>query len=246
MKVSDISKEVLKRVINPIEIKIKGVNTYSDASQIFCDDIYKEFEESIVLVRVFLSIPYNLLPEKKQDFVKNLLGSGENRSLLKNETKMLTLMGTYGENKEWNSAHLSRGHIAIPLLSESFIEAIPMMNGLLNQLGFNWSSEKTKDYSNEKSSSAFSGIFYIKNASQEVDDKGRKIIANQEFVQRYHVKSVLGFGGGYIGSDNFFTAIAFLNEEISRSSAETFSLIGNNFKMATKDFIGERTGLFYG
>lgn len=158
--------------------------------------------------------------------------------MVKSDTKILALLGTYGKNHEWSSPTLSKGHAAIPLLSGSFIESIPMMNGLFNQLGVNLSFDKTND-SNKKNSSSFSGIFYIKNASQEVDDKGRKIIANQEFVRKYDVKSVFGFGGGYMESNEFFTSIVFLSEQIKRSSAETLSLLGNNFKMATKELVGQ-------
>jgi hypothetical protein len=229
---------MLKEIISPIKLKINQVNTLEEASRIFCEEIYTKFEQPIVLIRIFASIPYGLLPNEKKGFVVNLLRSAESKSLVKNDTKVLTLLGTYGKNPEWNLPSLSKGHIAIPLLSGSFIESIPMMNGLFNQLGVDLSFDKNSDSKN-KNTSAFSGIFYIKSANQEVDDKGRKIIANQEFVRRYNVKSVFGFGGGYIASNDFFTSIVFLSEQIKRSSAETLSLLGNNFKMVTKNLVSE-------
>ncbi|MFH0940065.1 MAG: hypothetical protein V1899_12410 [Planctomycetota bacterium] len=47
--------------------------------------------------------------------------------LVKNETLVLSLMGTRGDEPAWNDRRSSAGHIGIPLASADFINKIPMM-----------------------------------------------------------------------------------------------------------------------
>lgn len=232
MNISDVSGNVLKELINPIEQKIKNVYTYEEASRIFCEEMYKVFSSDITLVRVFLTIPYGKLPEKNKSFVRELLGS--NQSLLHDDTKVLSLVGTHGKENDWNSRLTSKGHVGIPLISKEFIKEIPMINGLLGQLGIDLSFDKK---STADSKSTFSGLFYVKDAKSEVDELGRHIIANNAFVKKYDVKSVFGFGGGYLGHSDFFTTIFFLNSSIKMGPAENLALTGNSFKMATRSFM---------
>lgn len=206
MLMSGVSREILKDLVGLIQQRIRNVNTFEEASQSFCEEIYKAFPQSVVLVRIFVTVPYGRLTEKNKGFVKNLLNNTKDQSLLKDDTKILSLSGTYGKNDKWNSRLLSKGHVRIPLTSETFIRNISMMNRLFQQLGVDLSLSES---SREKTKSSFSGLFYVKDAKNEVDEKGRNVIANIEFVQKYGIHSVFGFGGKYLESTDFFSAIVF-------------------------------------
>jgi hypothetical protein len=82
--------------------------------------------------------------------------------------------------------------------------------------------------------------FYVRDAKTEVDIKGRKIIAAQDFVNEYDVKTVMGFGGGYTGNYPFYTAIIFLNEEIEPTRARLISAEMAFFKIVTMRIVKER------
>jgi hypothetical protein len=176
LKLDDLTIKSTKEIIGLIENEIQRKESYEDASQLFCEKIFNLFGESVLLVRVFLSVPFEELPEKNKVFVNNLLGAKSN--LLKPETKILSLIGTKGVLPEWNSRLKSKGHVGIPLISRDFIHEIPMMDRVLNQIGVSFGDDRNRA-SQDKS---FSGLFYVKDSKSEVDELGRHVIANQKFV----------------------------------------------------------------
>ncbi|MGA8240235.1 MAG: hypothetical protein WB818_06640, partial [Desulfobacterales bacterium] len=64
-------------------------------------------------------------------------------------------------------------------------------------------------------------------------NKGRKIIAAQDFVEEEKVKTVFGVGGCYLGTSLFFTTIVFVREFVDKDMVERFMLQANKFKTAT-------------
>ena len=80
-------------------------------------------------------------------------------------------------------------------------------------------------------------MFYVREAATEVDMHGRKIIAAQDFVQQYGVKTVFGFGGGYIGKELFMTTIIFLRETLEEKQALLCSNYLAFFKQRTTELI---------
>jgi hypothetical protein len=84
---------------------------------------------------------------------------------------------------------------------------------------------------------SISGVFYVKDAETEVDNKGRKIIAAQDFVKEEKVKTVFGIGGGYFKTPLFFTNVIFLREFIEKQMAEQFMLQASKFKIATTGLV---------
>ncbi|MEA2337782.1 MAG: hypothetical protein QOE82_1789, partial [Thermoanaerobaculia bacterium] len=57
------------------------------------------------------------------------------------------------------------------------------------------------------------------------------IVAQKEFVERYSIASVLGFGG-MLASGDLFAAIMFTKVPISPAVADQFKVIGLNLKLA--------------
>jgi len=105
--------------------------------------------------------------------------------------KCLTLMASVGETAVWNSRFLSRGHRAIPLPSPEIVEKAPMIAQLIKELGLDLSAllRPSPDVVRELAGKRY-GVFHVENALGSP-----YIPAQEEFVQRYGIKSVLGFGG---------------------------------------------------
>jgi hypothetical protein len=84
------------------------------------------------------------------------------------------------------------------------------------------------------------GSFYVENASTSKDSKGRNIIAAQDFVKKYGVKSVFGFGGGYATGGKMLAVICFLNENIDKKKAVNFQSLGPVFIVKTQQLIANK------
>lgn len=240
-RIGDVTVFSINALRSKIEERIKGCAYLEDAAQKYTDVMYEEFEDSIVLVRFFATCPFGKLPVPNQKFVTRLTASAGISSLVNDQMLVLSLLGTRGERAAWNNRHRSQGHVGIPLASGAFIEAIPMMSRLLKELGLNldWiDSGDTKVVA--KTIGAMAGVFYVPDAKTAVDQKGRKIIAAQDFVSGHNVKTVFGLGGGYLTSSVFASNIVFCREAIEKSQVELFIPVMNTLKTGTMRLASHR------
>jgi hypothetical protein len=207
-----------------VKHKVKHLNTLEAVSQVFMESIFDTFKESVILCRLFVTVPYNKLPEFNKNFVSKLTKAKKVDNLLNDDTLVLSLLGSCGIEKKWKNRRSSQNHIGIPLISSAFIEEIPMMSRLLKELGvnINWIDNNDTDLVKHTIGN-LNGMFYVKEATTETDQNGRLIIAAQDFVKKYNVKTVIGFGGSYVASDTFFTSIIFLNEKLIQAEARRFT-----------------------
>ncbi len=199
--ISRISSEALIDLQTRISKEVTSSTTLEEAAQIYMSILYEEVSDSIVLARLFSTIPFVDLPEPNKEFVLNLARSKGILELIKDQTNILSLLGTRGERSQWDDRCNSQGHIGIPLASSDFIERVPMVSRLLKELGaeVDWiGSDDTELVA--MTIENISGIFHVYDAKTEVDNKGRKIIAAQDFVDEYEVKTVFGIGGCYQGT----------------------------------------------
>ena len=225
-------------VVNALKDKVdqalKKQSSLEEASQKFIDALYGEFAETIVLARLFATVPFKGLPASNQERVLALASSKGVAELIGERTPVLSLLGTCGREPEWNDRRNSRGHVGIPLVSKSFLDSIPMMSRLLKELGveIDWiEREDTKIVVRTKGRMA--GVFFVLDAKSATDQEGRKIISAQDFVDAYGVKTVFGFGGEYGVCDTFITTIIFTSERIERAQVEQFMFLINMFKSGT-------------
>ena len=238
-----ISKQSLQDFVelhDKIAERVSGHAALDHAAQQYMSILYETFSESIVLARLFATISFGELPETNREFVMGLAESAGIAGLIENRTLVLSLLGSRGHKSEWNDRRNSQGHVGIPLASSDFIEKIPMMSRLLKQLGAGIDWIDTND--TELVARVFenlSGVFYVRNARVEVDKQGRKIIAAQDFVEAYNIKTVFGIGGCYLGTSLFFTTIVFLREFLEKDMVDRFMLQANKFKTATLDIVDE-------
>jgi hypothetical protein len=215
---------------------IRNSHTLEDAAQHFVSGIYNLFSKSVVLARVFATVEYGALPDSNKAFVENLVNANNVGNQLKDSTWVLSLMGTDGRKEAWKDRTLSQGHVGIPLISSKFIGAIPMMSRLLKQLGLglDWIDEGDVEFV-KQTLGGMSGVFYVPEAANEMDHQGRKVIAAQDFVTLYDIKTVFGFGSGYFGSDTFYVAIIFCDEVIPKETVSQFTSALSFFTRASVD-----------
>jgi hypothetical protein len=205
-----------------------------DAAQKVTASIYKEFKDSVVLTRLFATVPFEMLPASNRNFVTSLLDAKELTPLLHSHTPILSLLGTSGQEDEWNDRRKSRGHVGIPFVSADFIDQVPMISHLLKSLGFSseWIlSNGTGIF--ESTMGKMAGIFYVPEASTAVDEKNRKIIGAQDFVSKYNIRTVFGVGGGYVKEAAFIVLIVFAREQIDEERAQCFLPLATVVKAAT-------------
>jgi len=150
------------------------------------------------------------------------------------------LLGTHGDQEEWNDPRRSQGHLGIPLISSAFVGAIPMISRLLRELGVPLDWIDTHDASViQKILGDSASLFFVEDASQATDDQDRKIIAAQDFVSGYKIRSVFGIGGAYSGGEMLVTVV-FSHARFGREKAEQFLPLVTLFKSNTERLVAER------
>jgi hypothetical protein len=196
-KISTIEITQLTPVLGKVREKSSGCRTLEEAAQGVSDALYKEFGDTIILVRMYATVPFGKLPVANSAFVSQLAQTHNITQLIKDDTLVLSLLGTRGSKPAWNDRRQSQGHVGIPLASAAFIDKIPMMSRLLKEVGLNldWFDRQDTDIV-IKAMGRVSGVFYVQDARTAVDQQGRKIIAAQDFVEANQVQTVFGLAGG--------------------------------------------------
>ena len=228
MNVSEIKRDELDAFNAELYQDLASANSLEQVTQDFVTAFYRKFEESIILLRAFVTLRMAESPEEIQTFARGLaMGAGVT---LDPSSYLLTLFGTAGEEPAWFVRRKSQGHLCIPLATPDFVNSIPMMSALLEELGFDlgWVRGEPEIVANKLGS--LSGTFYVSEARENRDRQGRLIIAAQDFVKQYGVRTVFGNGGGFIGTDKFSTVICFLRVPIERERAEVFQTIGTSYR----------------
>lgn len=233
-KISTIDMTAFKPVLDQVLEKTSACRTLEEAAQLVTNILYEEFHDSIVLIRLYATVPFGKLPPFNRNFVTQLANTTQITHLLEEETPVLSLLGTRGLQPTWNDSHQSQGHVGIPLVSAAFIDTIPMMSRLLKEVGLNlaW-IDKPDSEMITGTSLGLSGIFYVPDAKTAVDQWGRKIISAQDFVEANNVQTVFALAGGYLTSKTFMTLIVFCNESLKKPHANLFTPLIAIFKANT-------------
>ncbi len=222
MRIEEASASTVADLWLEMERRVLAAGYLEEGAQILAAALYGQFEESVVVGRVFVTVPFGKLPKANQQFVRGLVESAGAPADLKQTSPVLSLIGTYGQDEEWRDRRRSKSYVGIPLVSSSFVETIPMISGLLKELGVpvDWvDSHDSEMIVNTIGSAA--GLFFVENAATATDAQGRKIIAAQDFVANYDVKSVFGVGGAY-PTGQIVVIVTFCRSQIPRIVAERF------------------------
>lgn len=202
--------------------------TLEASAQRVCRLLYDELRTSngdraCALVRCYKTHPYEALEPDLQQFARKVLSGTTPRA----EMKCLTLMATVGQAGAWNARHLSRGHRTIPLASPEMVEKAPMISQLIKELGMEItnvlapSPEIVRELAGKRH-----GVFYVENA-----EGSPYIPAQDDFVLRYGIRSVLGFGG-MLTTGELFAVIMFATVHVPAGAADRFKTIALDAKAA--------------
>jgi len=216
-----------------------GCSTLEGAAQKCASTLFEEFRESAALVRVFASTSFGRLPKRERDFVTRLATSRGASAEVEQRTPVICLLGTRGVRDRWNDRSRSESHLAIPLLSVSFVKTIPMVSRLMTELGtgIEW-IEKQTTLIVVKSMGRMAQLLYVEDAATAETRDGFKIVTAQDFVATHRIKTVLGLAGSY--PNGTFLAIAmFTKDHIPQEHAEKFMPLVNTFKTATMPTVME-------
>jgi hypothetical protein len=208
-----------------------------EAAQTCARLLYEEFTESLVLARLFVTLPFGDLPARDRAFVTALADAKNITPLLGEKTQVLSLLGTQGTRTLWNDRYQSQAHLGIPLVAAAFVESIPMVARLMSDMGIG--SDLFDKFGADilvKNLGRAAGVFYVGDAATRLDAHDRKIVSAQDFVAAHDIHTVFGLGGSYLNG-SFVTIILFTREIIEQAQAEAFMLLVNTFKTATLSLV---------
>ncbi len=198
------------------------------------------FEQSFVLTRMFMSLPYSGLPDFQRFFVDQLAADAGVADQVLPNTPVLTLLASRGVEKAWNEVEQSSGHVAIPLVSSAFVSGIPMVARLFNDLGLRLEIlDQVAEGMDMHVLSEVSGIFFVPDAGTSMDGQGRHIIPAQDFVAKYGVRSVFGIGGQYMvgAQGSILVAVFFTTETLEKFEARKLAPLINHLKTVTSALV---------
>ena len=211
---------------------LSGSPSLETAAQRVCRFFYDELhapgvERACALVRCYKTHPFGLLEPDLQRFAREMMGTLQPTA----DMKCLTLMATVGSTGSWNSRQLSRGHRAIPLPSPEIVAKAPMISQLIKELGVDISHviKPSPDVVNELGGKRH-GVFHVEHALGSP-----YIPAQEEFVVRHGIESVLGIGG-MMATGDLFAVILFATVHVPASTAERFKALALDVKSAFSRF----------
>ncbi|HEY6871513.1 MAG TPA: M24 family metallopeptidase [Geobacteraceae bacterium] len=218
---------------------IHGCASAQEAAQRFIDTVYETFCESLVLLRLFITVSYDRLPEKDRLFV-NGRGRDTNTShLIHGATPVFTLLGTRGKRPEWDHRRNSQHFRCIPLASTVFVSSLSMLSRQFESVGFDLGLIDTWETGVAATGRAdqYRGMLYIRDAGIDRDSQGRMIVPKQDFVADSGVKTTLGFGSGYARHPTLVTLFAFTNETMESSAVEPMAALLDVYRDVTEELV---------
>ena len=200
---------------------VEGALSMESAASAVCRFLYDELGDggegrACVLVRFYKTHAYGALPPELQRFAKRAFGAVA-ISPPEPAMKCLTLLATVGDEPQWNDRRASESHQAIPLPSPYVVERAPMIAQLIREFGMDLGSvvRPSGDVVRALGGKSY-GVFHVENAA------GSPYIPAQEgFVDRYGIRSVVGFGG-LLPSGDLFGVILFSRVHVPVGSADRF------------------------
>jgi len=218
---SDLTKFGLSEMLRcstELRRATKEAPTLEAAAERVCRVLYDELVASdgsraCALVRCYKTHPYGKLSPELQAFARAALKGVP----IGNAVRCLTLLATVGDEKAWNSRRTSAGHQAIPLPRAEIIEKAPMIAQLIRQFGLELSDviQPTTDLVRSLAGKTY-GVFHVPEAVGSP-----YIPAQQEFIHKFGIRSVVGFGGS-LPSGDLFAVILFARVPVSAETADRF------------------------
>lgn len=201
------------------------------AAKRICRFLYDELSgpderRACALVRCYKTHRFGALPRDLQRFARRSLPTSPGETATTTDAiRCLTLVATVGDEAAWNERHLSSGHQAIPLVSPKMVERAPMIAQLIRQFGLDLADvvQPSPDVMRDLAGKTY-GVFHVETAAGSP-----YIPAQAPFVERYGIRSVLGFGGSLTGGD-LFAVILFSRVIVTPGVADRFRTLALDVK----------------
>lgn len=189
-------------------------------------------QRALPLVRFYKVLPFERLEPELQDVA--LAADAGTGSLA--GVPCLTLLASAGEEPAWNDRRRSRSHRAIPLPSKEAVQRLPMVAGLVTDLGLDVDDVvKPSPERLEQLDRRPYGVFFVPDA---VDSP--LVPAQKDFVVPYGIRSVVGFGG-MLPNGAMFAVVLFSTTPIPQDTADAFDVIALSVKVAVLPFVERQT-----
>ena len=213
----------------------RGADSMEEALDLMCRFLYDELrgpagERACALVRAYKTHPFDGLEPRDREFARRLMHGDAPLPGM----RCLTLLATVGDEGQWNDRRRSHGHRAIPLPRAEFVEQAPMIAQLLNQFGVDIRAVVAPGNIVHDREGKTYGVFHVEQAAGSP-----YIPAQDDFVLRYNIQSVVGCGGALKGSD-LFAIILFSRIRITRDAAERFRTIALDVKSSLFSYDEDR------
>jgi signal transduction histidine kinase/DNA-binding response OmpR family regulator len=176
-------------------------------------------EPALVLARFFRTCSCSELTDELQAIVRSVIPESAPTM------KCLRMLASSGDEPAWNDIRQSVGHRVIPLPSEDAVEQLPMIARLIRQLGLDVAGLLQSDPQLVLRDMQ-TGVFHVEEARGS-----QHIPAQADFVERYGVRSVIGFGD-VLPDGNVFAVIMFSKVVVPREAAILFSHLSVSAKIA--------------
>jgi len=211
----DNSEELTASVLAALRQEAQKGNTLQESAQRLMEAFRAYFADSVVLARTYATIPQRLLPEKDRAFLQSMAHAMGVLPLLGEDCMVLSLLGTSGVEAAWCDRYASREHLAVPLISQQSVAAIPMVAGLIEQLGrsADWYARTTAP-SGKGPFAVFADSFFVHDAATSRDRSSRLIVPAQEFVRQWNLHSVMGVGGQFGAGGPILACVFFSRESL--------------------------------
>jgi PAS domain S-box-containing protein len=173
------------------------------------------------LIRFYKTHQFGSLDEPRRQFVQQRAGT------LADHTPCLTLLASRGDEPQWNDVAGSREHQAIPLRDREAVASLPMVSRLVQQLGVDLGPIfDNADVSIFQENQRTCNVFHVPRALGSP-----YVPAQAEFVEKYGIESVLGFGG-MLPRGDFFVILLFARVNILPAVCDLFKTMALSARVA--------------
>jgi hypothetical protein len=210
-----------------------GAESYGEVAGRIVRYLYTHFTDSAptqpacALVRLFRTQPFDRLDEGRRQVALRLLDGASCAGTV----KCFTLAASAGQEPEWNDPAHSKRYQVVPVRDISFMGRFPMMGQLLTQFGAvqDVLPSLTPTVLLDPHERSYN-VFYVPEAV------GSPYVPAQDgFVLRYGIRSVVGFGS-LLPSGDLFAVILFSKTGIAPEDADRFRALALAAKLALLQF----------
>lgn len=210
------------------------VATMDEAAQAITSYLHRnlvddEGRPACPLVRLYKTHRFGLLPADLQAFAHDSAPG----QVLDDEVRCLTLLGTSGDDAGWNDRRRSEGHRAIPLVSAELVAQLPMVRGLIEQLGVDVATVVEPGDGGPSLHHRDYDLFFVPEA-----EGSPMVPAQDEFVRPFGIRSVVGCGG-MLPSRDLYALILFSRLPLDAATADLFRTLALSVKATIVPFTFE-------